>query len=240
MTELEKIAYAKSFIDKLANGVNPLDDTRISENDIVNNVRISRCFSYVSDILRQVIENGGTQPTIKKRLRKKDFCLSEKELKNITVSDVPLTVSEISNHLNSLVNLEYTQKISAPTINNWLLSLQLLEAVEQPDGKTKKLPTQQGKEFGIFAEERTGQYGRYITVLFSSSAQRFIYDNVEAIVNTKKNKKRFEYKGQPWTEEQEKCLIELYGKGVEVAEIAACLKRNNGGIRARLKKLGFI
>lgn len=29
MTEIEKIAYAKSFIDKLANGINPLDDTPI-------------------------------------------------------------------------------------------------------------------------------------------------------------------------------------------------------------------
>ena len=29
MTELEKITYAKSFIDKLANGINPLDDTPI-------------------------------------------------------------------------------------------------------------------------------------------------------------------------------------------------------------------
>lgn len=45
MTELEKIEYAKSFIDKLANGINPLDDTPISETDIVNNVRLSRCFS---------------------------------------------------------------------------------------------------------------------------------------------------------------------------------------------------
>ena len=27
MTELEKIEYAKSFIDKLANGINPLDET---------------------------------------------------------------------------------------------------------------------------------------------------------------------------------------------------------------------
>lgn len=26
MTESEKIAYAKSFIDKLANGINPIDD----------------------------------------------------------------------------------------------------------------------------------------------------------------------------------------------------------------------
>ena len=63
MTELEKIAYAKSFIDKLANGINPLDDTPIPDDDIANNVRLSRCFFYVSDILRQVYENGGvTKP----------------------------------------------------------------------------------------------------------------------------------------------------------------------------------
>ena len=59
MTEVEKIEYAKSFIDKLANGINPLDDTAIKEDDVVNNVRLSRCFFYVSDVLRQVIENGG-------------------------------------------------------------------------------------------------------------------------------------------------------------------------------------
>ena len=40
MTELEKIAYAKSFIDKLANGINPLDDTPIPDYDIANNVRL--------------------------------------------------------------------------------------------------------------------------------------------------------------------------------------------------------
>ena len=59
MTELEKIAYAKSFIDKLANGINPLDDTSIPEGDIANNVRLSHCFFYVSDILCQVYANGG-------------------------------------------------------------------------------------------------------------------------------------------------------------------------------------
>ncbi|MGN0610850.1 MAG: hypothetical protein ACI4JI_03610 [Ruminiclostridium sp.] len=39
MTEIEKIRYAKSFIDKLANGINPLDDCAVAENDIVNNIR---------------------------------------------------------------------------------------------------------------------------------------------------------------------------------------------------------
>ena len=56
MTELEKIAYAKSFIDKLANGINPLDNTPIPDDDIANNVRLSRCFFYVSSILQKEID----------------------------------------------------------------------------------------------------------------------------------------------------------------------------------------
>ena len=64
MTELEKMQRAKMYIDKMANGINPIDDTAAPENDVINNVRISRCFFYVSDILRQVIENGGTAKAI--------------------------------------------------------------------------------------------------------------------------------------------------------------------------------
>lgn len=59
MTELEKIEYTKGFVDKLAEGINPIDGTPIAEGDLLNNVRISRCMYYVSDILRRVIENGG-------------------------------------------------------------------------------------------------------------------------------------------------------------------------------------
>ena len=62
MTELEKIEYAKSFIDKLANGINPLDDSPIPDGDICNQVRLSRCFFYVSDLLRRVVEQGGITP----------------------------------------------------------------------------------------------------------------------------------------------------------------------------------
>ena len=62
MTELEKIVYAKSFIDKLANGINPLDDTLIPDGDVVNNVRLSRCFFYVSSILQ-----NGAAPLQKSR-----------------------------------------------------------------------------------------------------------------------------------------------------------------------------
>ena len=42
MTELEKIERAKMYMDKLANGINPIDDTMAPDDDLINNVRLSR------------------------------------------------------------------------------------------------------------------------------------------------------------------------------------------------------
>ena len=108
MTELEKIAYAKSFIDKLANGINPIDDSVIKDDDIVNNVRISRCFFYVSDVLRQMIDNGG----ISKKKAFIPFELSLQERSKFAYSDKPIPISEIAKRLNVLVTNENMKKIA--------------------------------------------------------------------------------------------------------------------------------
>ena len=59
MTELETIQRAKMYMDKLAKGINPIDDTPVPENDAINNVRLSKCFAFVSDVLKRIVENGG-------------------------------------------------------------------------------------------------------------------------------------------------------------------------------------
>lgn len=183
MTELEKIAYAKSFIDKLANGVNPIDDTPIPEGDIANNVRLSRCFFYVSDILRQVIENGGVEAKrAGTRPRKQEFSLSHAQRAKLLVSSQPITVSEIANNLNRSIDPESTKKMTGAAINNWLLSVGLLEIIRLSNGKQRKGPTDRGNELGIFIDERNGQFGQYYTVIYAAEAQQFIYDNIDAIV----------------------------------------------------------
>ena len=190
MTELEKIAYAKSFIDKLANGINPIDDTPIPDGDIANNVRLSRCFFYVSDILRQVIDNGGTVTNQSAKVRKQEFYLSQNERARLLVSEKAVTVTEIANYLNSNINQETTKKITGASINDWLMSVGLLEIVKLQNGKQRKQPTVQGNEMGIFVDERNGQFGQYYVVLFASDAQQLIYDNIEAIVSFKQAKKQ--------------------------------------------------
>lgn len=185
MTEIEKIEYAKSFIDKLANGINPIDDTEIKDDDVVNNVRLSRCFFYVSDILRQVIENGGIG---KKKSGFVRFNLSAEQLSKFSFSEKPIPISEIAKRLNLLITDENMRKISHRDLTNWLLAIGMLFEHSAFDGKTSKRPTEQGSNIGISTEVRTGQRGEYTVTVYNKEAQSFIVDNIEAVITLKYNK----------------------------------------------------
>ena len=57
--DIKLVEHAKDYIDDLANGINPFTKEEVNENDIVNNVKISRCLFYVSDLLKEIIDNEG-------------------------------------------------------------------------------------------------------------------------------------------------------------------------------------
>ena len=122
MTEIETLKRAKMYIDKLANGINPLDDSKVSDDDIVNNVRISRCFFYVSDVLRNVIENGAASP---KKAKKVPFSLSFEDAQTFPFSDEGISVSVMAEMLNSLIDEESMKKITYKTVSNCYLMLEV-------------------------------------------------------------------------------------------------------------------
>ena len=121
MTEVEKIAYAKSFIDKLAKGINPLDNTPIPDGDVAKNERLSKCFSYVSDILRQVCENGGVTPP--RRMPKIPFAVSVDQLERFEYSAEPIDVGEIAKRIYATAGNTCMKPISRRQILQWLLNM---------------------------------------------------------------------------------------------------------------------
>lgn len=183
MTELEKIAYAKTFIDKLADGINPLDDSPIPEGDITNNVRLTRCFFYVSDILGRIIENEGINREYRIKEEKIPFEITTEQLVKYNFSPFSVTVSEISKQLTALCDNPKMKTLSAVQINSWLLfNGYLTEGVDPHTNKRRKLPTQKGIELGISTLEKQDSFNRpYITVVYNSNAQRFILSNLDEI-----------------------------------------------------------
>ena len=237
MTELETIARAKMYIDKLANGINPLDDTAVAENDIVNNVRISRCLFFVSDTLRRVLENGGVGVT--SRVKKNKFKITAEELEKFAFSDRPITISEITKRINDIADTENSKKLSHNTITSWLSEIGMLKEMINTAGKKSKRPTAEGAELGIFVKERIGQHGIYHVVLYNKSAQKFIVDNIPSVIENHSDKTIEENQGLPWTDEQQQQLVEMFRQNASINEIASALNRSCGSIRARLKKLGY-
>jgi len=177
MTDLEIMQRAKMYIDKMANGINPITNEYVSPNDTINNVRVSRCLFYVSDVLRQVIENDGKVSKERKRSNQ-DFYITDEQKNLLSVIKEYCTVSEIANSINEITKENNTKTMPAVWINDWLMSIDMLQTSEG-----SKRPTEKGNQLGITTEPRYSvQHGNYIVNLFSESAQQFIFDNIDAII----------------------------------------------------------
>lgn len=236
MTEQETLQRAKMYMENLANGINPIDGSMIPDEDIVNNVRLSRCFFYVADVLGKVIENGGVMPRSKEK--KEPFALPAGKRGDFAFSDEPLTITEIVKRMNDLVANENMVRLTTSVMQEWLLCIEALKTETTTEGRSAKRPTNRGSMLGICTETRNGMNGPYCVVVYNREAQQFLLDNIDAALEMYRQKT--ENQGQPWLPEQDQYLRELYQKGVDMKEIAATLKRNTGAIRARLKKLGII
>ena len=153
-------------------------------------------------------------------------------------SNTPIPISEVSKRINMLLENDSMANLPYTAIRDWLLSLGMLENALDSNGKPTKRPTQQGESLGIILDGRTGLNGPYFVTVYNLAAQHFIIDNLDAIVEFARSQK--ENQGQPWTEEHDRCLIDLFQKGVPIGEIAVTLKRNEGAVRKRLRKLNLI
>lgn len=114
MTDHEILCRAKTYIDKLANGIDPLTDEPVRENDIVNNVRISRCLFYVSGVLDKVI--SGDVPAKKQRTSKLPFRIPEEKLAEFEYSDTPISITQLLKNVNAMIDENAMKKLSYKTV----------------------------------------------------------------------------------------------------------------------------
>ena len=92
MNDLETMKRAKSYIDMLANGIDPLTGETIRDDSVINNVRISRCLFYVSDVLKRAIDNDGEFGK-KYTHALRPFSITPEQAEKITISEDPVPVS---------------------------------------------------------------------------------------------------------------------------------------------------
>lgn len=162
MTEIEEIQYAKSFIDSLARGVNPLNGEPVPDGEVVNNVRISRCLYFVSNVLDKVCRG---EYVAKGKKAKAPFVIKDGELDNFPYSDGGITISDIIERINNIIGYD-GRKIKRSIIIDWLIADGFMSVNEINGRKYKSLTTKVWKR--AFLPKRdlaiTGAIGRCFTV----------------------------------------------------------------------------
>lgn len=172
---------AKDWIQKLANGINPLDGSVISDSDIVKNVHISRCLFYVAELI-DTIDAAEQKKSRRLRGYNQAFNISSEDLARVAIYE-KTSISNLTKEINKFIP-QGMKPLSFATILSWLVNNGYLETVEIENFGNKKRPTHQGIAVGISAEAREGTNGPYWAVEYNANAQRFILNNLYAIIES--------------------------------------------------------
>ena len=191
MTESEKIEEARDILRKLAEGINPIDGLPVGDSDVVNDVRIVRCFFYVSKLLEKDIERERKKEKTASKPKPLPFSLSREALEKYQyTTNFPISATAIARKLNFLVREEIEAKrmerFSYRNIFYWLRSVEMIEWRDWMGGRQKRFPTEAGEEIGLVLQIWE-KYGRKSPVIyFTEQAERFIIDNIEAVIAAEK------------------------------------------------------
>lgn len=180
--ELRILERAITYTSMLAEGIDPLSRTRAPQDDVIHQERIRKYLQYVEGVLRSYRYDKLNPPAGRKRTI--PFSITPEQLKHYRFSDEPVTAAVISRQLDELSAAEGMKTMKAADISAWLIKTDFLEEI-QYYGKTMKIPTEQGKNAGIYAaEEVNSRNERYIRVTYGKPAQQLIIRNLGSIIGS--------------------------------------------------------
>ena len=155
MTDLERIHTTKLYLDKLANGEDPINGEDLPEDTVLNNVYLCRAFAYASSILGEVIKNGGVVSK-KNENRVRPFAITEEQRSKIKLSEEPVVVTSITNRIAAVLDND-VKRIIPFKVTEWLEKEGLLERVfSDESGRFERIATHAGEVIGI--ETKNGEY----------------------------------------------------------------------------------
>ena len=186
MYDKEKLYTTRLYFQKLSYGQNPFDGSELPQDELLNNVDLSRAFQLGAEILEAVQNNNCEVGPIYTR-RSRPFKITDAARDEIEVSEEPVGVAVVSSRITKVLD-PGTKTVAGQHITTWLEQQGLLETVTDEEGKMR-IATEDGNAAGITTEERRTRDGRtYKKNFYDLNAQRFIIENLEIIAKETQKK----------------------------------------------------
>lgn len=179
--DLKKLDTAITYVQRIAEGNNPVNNMPVEGDTVLNNPNVIRCMFFVKEVLEEVKRNNGF---VGRRVRKNDKQEFPIGILNSFSYREDAAISRFVGQINELVDEKVYQKLCYKKILQWLkLNGFLTEELSQDSNKKITLPTEKGVQLGIRAEERSSaRDGDYKLLIYGKQAQEYIVRNMEAIL----------------------------------------------------------
>lgn len=179
--DMNKLNVAIKYLQRIADGCNPVNNMPADEESVLNNANVIRCMFFVKEVLEEVRRNNGVIGGSKTKAKGEPFPFEIlKEFKYQEDKSIAHVLKQIYAPLEG----KNIRKIAPQTVSTWFknngyLKMEYCEEV----GKESAVPTEKGKEIGIYTELRTYMGRTYLAVMYDENAQNFIAENLETILN---------------------------------------------------------
>ena len=177
--DTKKLDTAILYLQRMADGKNPVNNMPAEEDDVINNPNVVRCMFFIKDVLEELKRNDGyigRRPRTNKDDNKKDYPLEALEAFRYTGDKA---ISKLVGQFNEYADMKVYKKLVYNPIKQWLLENgYLIEEQNQANDKRVTRPTDKGIAIGIKSEMRTGIRGdSYLYITYGQKAQELIVEN---------------------------------------------------------------
>lgn len=176
--ETDRIVKAKAVLEKIAQGINPINGERIETADFLYDPRIIRCFYFVSDVLDHVVRGDYRQPVRKLE----QFVITSEQKSRVSFPTGNIGVNEFSKCVNACLDLNISKKLSGVELNKHLKALGILGEVQYEEGKTRTILTDKSEQFGFESEHRSFNGAEYEMVVINDRGKRYLLEQLEEIL----------------------------------------------------------
>lgn len=179
--DLVKLETAIKYVERIAEGNNPVNSMPLEEDAVLNNPNVVRCMFFVKEVLEEVRRNGGVIGGKRTRAAKEPFPFEA--LKQFQYES-DQSITHVLKQIHAPLEGREVKKISARMVTDWMKAAGYLTIAYSGEvGKETTMPTEKGRELGIYTEVRSVPGNTYLAVIYNQNAQEFIVRNLERIVS---------------------------------------------------------
>ena len=181
IVDLRKLDIAIKYLQRITEGCNPVNNMPAEEDAVLNNPHVIRCMFFVKEVLEEVRSNNGVVGRKKSKLEGEPFPF---EILDEFQYQEDKSIAHFLMQIHAPLDGRNIRKISPQAITNWLKKEGYLTKDYCLEvGKESTMPTEKGRELGIYTEIRTYPTNTYVAVIYNRNAQEFLVKNFKVMVS---------------------------------------------------------